>query len=308
MFQWRGRAAMPGAAVPSPALCPALRHGRSARLPDQPFAHPRLCLPCQLQDHLLAPWLITRQTWRPSRLQALRAPSWELEQQGPASKASTLQRAHPRGSPQAPGTGRAPASSPAGNCGFMGSRGQNHTTGAPWPCCLRCHRARPCRRQRAISSEWHREWHSEWHGAGREEQLIEEEMRQLPLVHSNLLIEESSRCKCCQLTCGEELFLPRWKGGQRGGQGGCEMECAPCPRTAEPCIPHSRALCPQMAVPCVPAGISLPRAGQVCPSLAGTVHLGTGARQPHGQQRAGTLCCGLQLWGSACQQGKPCPP
>lgn len=190
----------------------------------------------------------------------------------------------------------------------MGSRGQNHTTGAPWPCCLRCHRARPCRRQRAISSEWHREWHSEWHGAGREEQLIEEEMRQLPLVHSNLLIEESSRCKCCQLTCGEELFLPRWKGGQRGGQGGCEMECAPCPRTAEPCIPHSRALCPQMAVPCVPVGISLPRAGQVCPSLAGTVHLGTGARQPHGQQRAGTLCCGLQLWGSACQQGKPCPP
>lgn len=131
MFQWRGRAAMPGAAVPSPALCPALRHGRSARLPDQPFAHPRLCLPCQLQDHLLAPWLITRQTWRPSQLQALRAPSWELEQQGPASKASTLQRAHPRGSPQAPGTGRAPASSPAGNCGFMGSRGQNHTTGVP---------------------------------------------------------------------------------------------------------------------------------------------------------------------------------
>lgn len=106
-------------------------------------------------------------------------------------------------------------------------------------------------------------------------------MRQLPLVHSNLLIVESRRCECCQLTCREELFLPRWKGGQRGGQGGCDRESVLCPCTA--C-----ALCSQMAVPWVPAAISLPRAGQVCPSLAGTVHLGTrGQAAPQGRSRQG---------------------
>lgn len=127
-------------------------------------------------------------------------------------KASTRQRAQTRGSPPAhagisPRSWETPSIFPRqelrGARGTWGGEGRAAlgaalclpATGAPRPCRLRCHRAWPCRRQRAISSEWH--------GAGREEPLIEEETRQMPLVRSNLLIVESSRCGRCQLTCGD---------------------------------------------------------------------------------------------------------
>lgn len=88
-------------------------------------------------------------------------------------------------------------------------RGSRAVLGAPQPRCLHRRRAQPCRRQRAISSEWH--------GAGREERLIEEETRQMPLVQSDLLIVESCRCGCCQLTCGDTA-LRQGEGGQRAGR------------------------------------------------------------------------------------------
>jgi len=133
--------------------------------------------------------------------------------------------------------------------------------GPPRPCCLRRRRARPCRRQRAISGEWH--------GAGHEEQLIEEETRQMPLVQSDLLIVESSRCGHCQLTCGDAALpaetqpCPQTgREGQRGGRRdavtGRRPDGPPAYRRWENswhqgCSQPGSALRPCTATPCVPA-------------------------------------------------------
>lgn len=297
--------------VPSPearALCPAPRPALCSSIPALPAAGP-------------STWPMVDQT--------------DLDTQLAAGSLDTLLRAGAAGSCIHGGPKPAPCREPIpwapleplergepqhlhllGTVGSWGAEGKStprECLGVPWSCCLCCHRARPCRRQRAISSEWHREWHSEWHGAGREEQLIEEEMRQLPLVHSNLLIVESRRCECCQLTCREELFLPRWKGGQRGGQGGCGRECVL--RSCTVC-----ALCSQITVPWVAAQQSpvFPNGSALCPcryfSAKGWAGLPQPGRDsPPGGQAAPRAAAGrgTVLWSPALGQSLPtglCPP
>lgn len=92
----------------------------------------------------------------------------------------------------------------------------------------------------------------------------------MPLVRSNLLIVESSRCGRCQLTCGDggaerEGRAVRGQGGRRTA---CALRpctvCAFCPRTA--C-----ALLPCIAGPCVPVWQCHASPHSVCPvSLCGS--------------------------------------
>lgn len=215
------------------------------------------------------------QVWLPAPPRPLDRSAWPCarhrppsRRQGPGqhpcgAKASPWQRAYPA-------AGSASASSLAGSCGEHGEHGerraephwQHHCAcrGKATAPSLSCHHTRPCRRQRAISGEWH--------GTGHEEQLIEEERRQKPLVHSSLLIVRAAGAG----TASSPVEMQRQDCGAGGQERGGTGQHVPC-----------------VAVPCIL------KAFLSCSSLAGTDCLGTRARQAHGEEGARAPGHSLQL-------------
>lgn len=191
------------AACPAPSALPCAQP--SARPHDRPFTRCRVSVQTWTPSHPCALWPPPRSKDRAAA--AAPAPCGAVSgQQSPAQR--LLSSPHWDKPPELGQPQHLPPPGALGDRRDM-VRGSRAVLGAPWPCCLHRRRAQPCRRQRAISSEWH--------GAGREERLIEEETRQMPLVQSDLLIVESRRCGCCQLTCGDTALL-QGQGGQRAGR------------------------------------------------------------------------------------------